>query len=220
MDPSIADFISYISSEKGLARNTIEAYGRDLKAFHHSLKGKSFKEAGEKEVIDFLSYLKENGYASASVYRTLIAIKVFFRFLKREGMVEQDATLYLDSPKLWQLIPEVLSVGEVTRLLNAPDPASMQGARDRAILKVLYASGLRVSEVCGLDICDVDDRFVRVKGKGGKERMVPIAEEAVEAVDHYLTHFRKGDAKALFLNGKGEGSTGWRSGTASKPMRK
>jgi integrase/recombinase XerD len=135
----------------------------------------------------------------------LIAVKVFFRYLKREGMIPQDPTLHLDTPKLWQLIPEVLSCEEVERLLAAPDQESPVGARDRAILEVLYASGLRVSEVCSLNIQDLDDTTLRVKGKGGKERVVPIAEVAVKAVDDYLTRFRgEQEEEALFLNERGK----------------
>ncbi|MES2121189.1 MAG: tyrosine-type recombinase/integrase, partial [Chlamydiota bacterium] len=114
-----------------------------------------------------------------------------------------DVTLHLDSPKMWQLIPEVLTVSEVNALLHAPNPEEFAGARDQAVLLVLYASGLRVSEVCGLNLQDVDDQVVRVKGKGGKERIVPIAQVATSAIDHYLVRFRKeSDFPALFVTEK------------------
>lgn len=208
MKETVRDFLSYIASEKGLAKNTIEAYGRDLELFCHLLAEKNvpdFRSVGQQEVFDFLGYLKGKGQASSSMCRALVAVKVFFRFLKRERLVDKEEVLYFDMPKLWQLIPEVLTCEEVNRLLAAPDPETFLGARDRAILEVLYASGLRVSEVCGLNISDVDDAFVRVKGKGGKERVVPIAKKAVEAVDCFLARFRgeeKGDV--LFVSAKGE----------------
>lgn len=208
MKDTVLDFLSYIGSEKGLAKNTIEAYGRDLDLFCERLaeKGVSdFRSVGQQEVFDFLGHLKEKGQASSSMCRALVAVKVFFRFLRRERLVDKEETLYFDMPKLWQLIPEVLTCDEVNRLLAIPNSETFLGARDRAILEVLYASGLRVSEVCGLNISDVDDAFVRVKGKGGKERVVPIAKKAVDAVDHYLGKYRR-DAKgdALFVSAKGE----------------
>ncbi len=190
---AIADFLAYLGSERGLARHTLESYGRDLKMFSLVLQERGVKDLAqvkEADVIAFLAVLQKKIYASSSICRALIAVKMWFRFLKKEGKVAADVTFYLETPKLWQLIPEVLSIEEVERLLAAPDPRSALGARDKAILEVMYASGLRVSEVCGLGLHDVDDAFVRVKGKGGKERVVPIAKVAIEAVDHYLLHFR------------------------------
>jgi integrase/recombinase XerD len=201
----VEDFLSYLLSEKGLARNTIEAYKRDIALFLSSCGSGSIKTAGENEIIAFLAMLKKQDYASASIYRALIAIKVFFRFLKKERIVAHDPTSHLESPKLWQLIPDVLTFQEVKQLLAMPDTQSETGARDKAILEVLYASGLRVSEVCSLNIQDLDDCFVRVQGKGGKERLVPIAKTAVDAVDQYLQYFRaNAEEKALFLGAKGK----------------
>lgn len=205
MQQKIQEFLSYLSAEKGLSSNTLEAYGRDIAHFCTFLKSQSiedFSKVSENELIGFLNLLKEKKYASSSLCRTLIALKVLFAFLKREKWITQDLALHLDTPKIWHLIPEVLSIQEVERLLLAPDPQTALGARDKAILEVLYASGLRVSELCGLNINDVDDNFVRVKGKGSKERLVPIAKPAVLAIDHYLLDFR-GDSKdpALFLKG-------------------
>lgn len=160
------------------------------------------KEVREEDVIAFLAQMRADHYATSSICRSLVAVRVFFRFLKREGSVERDITLHLDAPKMWQLIPEVLTTSEVDALLNAPDLNAFSGARDRALFLVLYASGLRVSEVCGLNLQDVDDQVVRVKGKGGKERIVPIAPAAVAAIDHYLVHFRKEEGSALFVTEK------------------
>jgi len=211
MDLALADFLSYIASEKGLSTNTVAAYRRDLEMFFELLKGRSkqaLEEVSEGDVIAFLAQLKSERYASSSVCRSLVAVKVFFRFLKREKLIATDPTANLDSPKLWQLIPEVLTYEEVDALLKSPDPTDPMGARDRAVFEVIYASGLRVSEVCGLNLFDISENTVRVKGKGGKERIVPIAQAAIDAVDHYLIHFRDAQPEQkeapLFVTSKGK----------------
>lgn len=205
MQRDIEDFATYLLAEKGLSLHTLEAYRRDIQSFLAFLQPcllKRWIEVQQQHIIDFLSEKKTHEYAPASISRTLIAIKVFFRFLKREGIVTQNVSLLLDTPKIWQLIPDVLSPEEIEKLFKAPDPTTQKGARDRAILEVLYASGLRVSELCQLKIGDVDDIYVRVKGKGGKERIVPIGSQAIKAIDHYLA-FRDGAAverqDALFV---------------------
>ena len=177
-DPAISDFLSYIGSEKGLSRNTIEAYQRDLLQFCEFLKDRSSRDLGSithDDFIKFLDSLRKKEYASSTLSRMLIALKVFFRFLKKEKWIPVDPTHLLDTPKIWQLIPEVLSIEEVEALLKAPDVESYIGSRDRAIFEVIYASGLRVSEVCSMNIYDISEDSVRVKGKGGKERIIPIA---------------------------------------------
>lgn len=193
MKNHLRDFFLYISSEKGLSPNTLEAYGRDLDKFCLYLNECGISEfpfVSQEHIVGFLSLQKAGNYASSTVCRALISIKVLFRFLMREKFVPVNIALYLDTPKLWQLIPEVLSCDEVDLLLKAPDISDMLGVRDKAILEVFYSSGLRVSEVCGLSLYSIDDTYVRVFGKGRKERVVPISSRAVEAVDHYLTLYR------------------------------
>lgn len=211
MEVLIDDFCSYIASEKGLSQNTVEAYQRDIASFTIFLEKNTIKtiDAVEQEhIVAFLSHLNEQGYATSSISRALIAVKVFFRFLKREGIVKNNAAYYLDSPKLWQLIPDVLSTEEVKALLEQPDIDTFAGARDKAILEVLYGSGLRVSELCTLSIYDVDDEFVKVFGKGKKERLVPVGRKAIQAIDHYLSNFRclfdSEKMQTLFLSKKGK----------------
>lgn len=211
MQNLIQDFLFYLSAEKGLANNTLLAYRKDLEHFSSLLTKKSIHdilEIKEEDVIAFLAHLKSLKYATSSICRSLVAIRMFFRFLKREGLIEREATLHLSSPKMWQLIPEVLTLSEITALLNAPDPSTYKGARDRAIFQVIYASGLRVSELCGLNLYDVDEEVIRVRGKGGKERIVPIAKSATEAIDYYLLHFRQGKEEGehvpLFVTEKGK----------------
>lgn len=207
LDGHLKEFVSYIASEKGLAPNSVEAYGRDASAFVQFLQDAgvaNFKEVQERHIVSFLSQLKDQHYASSSIARALITIKVLFHFLKREAITPHNVALYLETPKLWQLIPEVLSCEEIDRLFSQPDVTTLWGARDKAILEVLYSSGLRVSEVCGLDIQHVDDQFVRVKGKGSKERLVPIGKKAIEAIDAYHYLRPDSDIQALFLTNRGK----------------
>lgn len=185
--------MSYLAAEKGLSGNTLEAYARDLQAFFSylaKLKVDSLKAIDEHLVVSHLSQLKMNNYASTTVCRTLITIKIFFRFLKKENYISKNITLYLDTPKLWQLIPDILSSSEIELLLQQPHQGTWRGARDNALLEVLYSTGIRVSELCHLTIYDVDDHFVRVRGKGSKERIVPIGKPAITAIDTYLTYDR------------------------------
>ncbi len=204
-DALITDFLTYLSAEKGMARNTLEAYGRDLRKLADFLSC-DFSAVKIEQIYDYLGKLKAEGYASSSVSRMSFTIKVFFRFLKKEGFIAKEITKDLDAPKLWQLIPEVLTCAEMEKLLRAPDSTSELGARDRAILEVLYASGLRVSELCSVNITDLGEGTIRAMGKGSKERIVPLAKIAFDAIDHYLGSFR-GDAEAggaLFLSKGGK----------------
>jgi len=211
MQEIISDFITYITSEKGLARNTIEAYQRDVNYFAKYMKANGisdFGQVGEKEIVAYLAELKEAHFAASSICRMFITVKVLFRFLKREGILEANAADYLASPKLWQLLPAVLNYNEVERLLAEPNAATPSGVRDRAILELLYACGLRVSEVCSLSLYDLDDQFVRVRGKGSKERLVPLGQKALLAVDEYLKQCRDSydseTQQALFVTNRGK----------------
>ncbi len=210
LDGELRDFLSYIASEKGLAKNSIEAYGRDIAAFCAYLEKEgidSFSGVTEDHIVQFLYQLKIWDYAPSSRARLLIAIKVLFRFLKREGTIPFNIAHYLASPKLWQKIPDALSYEEMELLLAQPKVAEEKGARDVAILELLYASGMRVSELCQLKINDIDETFIRVMGKGNKERLVPLGQKALAAIDHYLLHFRdRGKMfhlETLFLSKRG-----------------
>lgn len=205
------DFLSYIASEKGVAPNTVEAYQRDLSAFFEFLKQQNVflvDQIDQNLIVAFLAQRKADNYATASISRLCIVIRIFCRFLKRENYTSSNIAQHLDTPKLWQLIPEVITTQEIESLLLQPNISTAIGARDNAIIEVLYASGLRVSELCGLSIYDIDDTFVKVLGKGRKERLVPIGKKALLAVDHYLTVYRtKWDSKEqtkLFLTKSGK----------------
>lgn len=208
MEKHISDFLIYLTSEKGLALNTRKAYSRDIHSFFLFLGNSAYRDwnhVQQQDVINFLAKKKQVGYATSSISRALIAIKVLFRFLKKEGIIAENMTFYLETPKLWQLIPDVLTQNELERLLASPDLETMKGSRDKAIIELLYGTGIRVSELCGLKIHDVDDDYVRVKGKGGKQRVVPIGRHAIVAIDHYLA-FRNDDKEeqALFLTNRGK----------------
>lgn len=211
MNALLDDFLVYLGSEKGLTNNSIEAYQRDTLAFASFLESKgikTFKEVKQEDIIDFLSYLKTKNYATSTITRHLIAVKVLFRFLKREREIENNVTLYLQSPKLWQVIPEVLTLEEVEALLDQPNEKTEVGVRDRAILELLYACGLRVSELCRIEIYNVDESTVRVFGKGRKERIVPLGTKASQAIDLYLSKYRdqydSETVKQLFVNNRGK----------------
>lgn len=207
LEQLLGDFICYLSSEKGLSQHTLQAYRRDLEGFFQLIKKRHVQkitEITEEDVLAFAHQLQLREYASSSICRMLVSVKAFLRFLYREELLPNEIGVSIDTPKIWQLIPDILTFSEVETLLLVPDDETEVGARDRAILQIMYASGLRVSEVCGLNIQDFSDHMIRVLGKGKKERIVPVARSAVKAVDHYLLHFRPTDARieALFVNTK------------------
>ena len=202
----VIEFLDFLRSEKGASQHTLIAYAQDIKAFERFLSPRDWASIRSQDLLEFLAHLKEAGYAPASICRMLIAIKVFCRFLKREGILSLDLSGSFETPKMWQKIPEVLSVEEVDQLLAQPKGEDPLGVRDKAILELLYATGMRVSELCQLKIYDLSDTFVKVRGKGNKERVIPVGKQAIAAVDHYLLHFRgeaRGDKEPLFLSMKG-----------------
>lgn len=188
--PLLGEFLHHLVAERGLSNHTVSAYRSDLQHFLAFLQGQDLCDVSQHECIAFLGLLQDQGYAASSVGRVLAALKTFYRFLKREGKVRESPTALLESPRQWQTTPLVLSRRQMGALLTQPDTTRHQGALDRAILELLYSSGLRVSELCRLPLQAADDRCVRVMGKGSKERIVPLGEEAVAAIDHYLAHFR------------------------------
>ncbi len=204
------DFLLCLRSERGLAKNTVEAYGRDITAFFAFLEHEGcshIEKVSPQHAIAYLSSMHDKHYASSSRCRALIAIKVLFKYLKREAILQRDVGALLESPKLWQTLPEVLSYDEVEALLKAGSMDPKTGIRDMAIIEVLYATGIRVSELCNLSLYDIDEQQVKVMGKGSKERIVPIGKRAVEAVDQYLNTqrslYESDRNKALFVSQRG-----------------
>ncbi len=206
-------FLTYALAEEGLAANSVEAYHRDLREFAQFVTARGAASPGEvthSTITVYLLALRRRALAPATVKRRAAAIRAFYQFLLREELVEHDPTLDLAAPRLPRRLPRVLTVEEVERLLAMPDPKRPEGSRDRAMLEVMYASGLRVSEVVRLDLGDVDlsMELVRCLGKGNKERLVPMGSHAVTALRAYLRQGRSLLAKgrltqALFLNRRG-----------------
>jgi integrase/recombinase XerD len=191
MESTIHVFLSYLRVEKGLAQNTILAYGRDLKRFAEFLRKRQkqrMEDVTREDIVDFLSGLYKEKLDSRSVARYLVSLRGLYKFGMMEGTVVTDPTENLESPKVRSSLPTYLRVEEIDKLLEAPDLATPIGLRDRALLEVLYSTGLRVSELLNLRISDVDMRVgcVRCIGKGDKERLVPIGRKAIEAVEQYL----------------------------------
>ncbi len=213
MKELVDEFLNYLSVERGLAENTISAYRRDLNKYVDYLKRihiNSVENSTRNEIISFLTTQKDKNLSPNTISRNLAAIKVFYRYLLRERYIKDDPTSVLESPKLWRRLPEVLNIKEIERLLNKIDTSSSQGVRDRACLELMYATGMRVSEVVGLNLDDLnlDVGFVRCRGKGGKERIVPLGREASKWVSRYLKNVRpklcKPNSKPfLFLTRRG-----------------
>ncbi|HHV78109.1 MAG TPA: site-specific tyrosine recombinase XerD [Firmicutes bacterium] len=213
MDSLIDEFIDYLGSEKGLAVNTLESYGRDLKQYQDYLRsdGASIQAVSRAKVIDYLLYLQKQGKATATIARRLAALRAFYQFLVREKRLDHDPTADLESPKLERRLPSVLTVKEVETLLKQPSPNDPAGLRDRAMLELLYATGIRVSELISLDVSNVDlaMQFLRCTGKGSKERIIPVGSIATKAVREYITLGRPKlvpdqNESALFVNHHGK----------------
>jgi integrase/recombinase XerD len=204
-EPALRAYLTHLRVEKGLAANTIAAYARDLAKFAAFVEKArlALDRVRRDDVVDFLGSLYRQKMDSRSVARHLVSVRGFFRYALREEWVEDDPTLNLESPKVWKTLPGYLSVDEVDRLLAQPDPATPLGLRDKAMLELLYSTGLRVSELVGLRTSDLqrDTGCLRCIGKGDKERLVPVGRQAVAAVERYLR-----DARPELLRRGGAGA--------------
>ncbi|MBL7084868.1 MAG: site-specific tyrosine recombinase XerD [Candidatus Omnitrophica bacterium] len=210
----VKEFLSYLSVERGLSVNSIDAYGRDLNKYINYLeknKVRSFTETKRSHITNFMLYSKDKGLNSNSISRALVAIKVFYRFLINERYLKDNVTSVLSLPKLWKRLPEVLSVDEVERLLRAPNLKTSLGIRDKAALELMYATGMRVSEIANLKLIDLnlDMAFVKCTGKGQKQRIIPLGTYASRALTRYINKTRpkflkQKDETALFLSRLGK----------------
>ena len=212
LSTQVKDFINYLSVEKQLAQNSLLAYDSDLKkytAFLESKKIKSFNQISRNHITQFLFHEKERKQEASSIARALVAVKLLHRFLVKEGQLKEDITSVLESPKLWKHLPTFLTLKEMETILSAPNTRNPAGIRDRAILELLYATGIRVSELVGLKTQDVnlESGFLKCYGKGGKERIVPLGRTAKEFVERYLEkrRLRNEKSEALFLGSKQAG---------------
>jgi len=203
----LSQFQLFLRAEKTLSDNSVQSYGRDLSKFLLFLKNEKlfWAKAREADLVRFIHGQSQGGLSARSLARLISALKAFYKFLIVDGRAKKNPTLHLSSPKAWFSLPKFLTVKEVLTLLRQPDPGEVHGVRDRAMLEVMYAAGLRVSELVGLRVDDIHlrDDFVLCRGKGGKERIVPIGGAAVEAVRKYLEEARprllKQPTDALFL---------------------
>jgi integrase/recombinase XerD len=208
-------FLEYLTVEKGLAQNTILSYSRDLRKFLDFLRTEKHAWAGvgEDAVVRFVYQESRSGLSARSMARLISALKSFFKFLVLSGFLKKNPASQLSSPSTWLSLPKFLTFKEVEELLRAPDEKKPQGLRDRAMLEVLYGSGLRVSELVALKPADVNlnDGFLICRGKGGKERIVPLGRAACGFVGRYLREirprFEAGPSPFLFLTRRGEGFT-------------
>ncbi|HEY6105672.1 MAG TPA: tyrosine-type recombinase/integrase, partial [Anaeromyxobacteraceae bacterium] len=187
LEPALDLFLSHLRVEKGLAANSVEAYGRDLRRYLDGLARAgtgSWDRVGRPQVRAHLASLAGRGLSPRSQARALSALRAFHRLLLRDRLAPADPTDEVDSPRPGRRLPAILSPEEVTRLLAAPDPRRPAGARDRAMLELLYACGLRVSELVSLDLnqVDLESRVLLVRGKGSRERLVPVGGPAAEAL--------------------------------------
>ncbi len=210
MEQLIEEYLRYLTVERGLAENSLAAYARDLRRITGHLKhtgAGAFQEVSRGQVARLLLTLREEGLAPRTVARHIASLRGLFRFLLAQGHVKDDPTAHLESQSPWMRLPGVLSQEEVERLLAALVTSNPLGIRDKAMLEVLYAAGLRVTELVTLRLSDVDLEvgYVRCQGKGGKDRVVPLGSDAQTAVRRYLAtsrpHLQRGrSSPVLFLN--------------------
>jgi len=212
LEADVRTFLSYLRVEKGLSDNTIQSYRRDMLKFVGFLDKKNIDTAkiGRTDVVEFMASLYKRRLDSRSVARHLVTIRHFFRFALLEGFVKEDPAATIESPKFRQSLPYFLSVDEVERLLAQPDASSAVGLRDKAIIELMYSTGIRVSELTGIRVGDLqmEAGCLRCIGKGNKERLVPVGKKALAVVECYMKKSRPellkdGASSQLFLNQRG-----------------
>jgi len=202
-------FLNHCRVEKGLSANSIDAYAADLDRFI-AFAGTPAALPGPASLRHYIDSLYRSPLSQRSIARHLTTLRCFFRFLLQENVIDWDPAQELRPPKQWQTIPKLLNLDEIEKLIGAPDSARPTGLRDRAMIELLYACGLRVSELCRVGVGDLDARlgYVRVNGKGNKQRLVPVGREAIAAIERYLAEGRaallKGRAsRYLFVTARG-----------------
>jgi integrase/recombinase XerD len=212
----VLDFLAYLEFERGLSRNTLDAYRSDLLQFGRFLEERDLSalDAQASDIADFLECLAKGGErplaSPATIHRKSACLRSFYRHLRRDGLLDRDPTATLSTPRRSRKLPQVLTRGEVEKLLSQPSGTEPAALRDRALLELMYACGLRASEAIGLELMDVDiqEGVLRARGKGSKERVVPIGQAALRALRIYLERGRPGLVKGgpeahLFVNFRG-----------------
>lgn len=215
MDRYLDSFLSYLAIEKGLSKNTLESYGRDVGKFLvylEEIKVNSVRDIKYENILDFLTILKKHGYTDTTTVRTIVSIKQFFKYLLIEKILRDDPASLIQTPKMKKSIPGVISLNEVEKILNSPNESTPEGIRDLAMLELLYATGIRVSELINLKQNEVNFEmgFIIVYGKGSKERIVPMGGQAQEKLKIYMENSRTNllkqrEAKELFVTRRGKG---------------
>lgn len=207
----IERFLEHLRVEEGMSENTIKSYFHELRRFREWLAGKEWSEVKRRDIQSYLSELIQAGLGARSIKHNLAVLRSFFRFMLEDELLQKDPSDLIEFPKLVKRLPQVLSKDEVEKMLKAAEDNSVRGIRDYAILEVLYACGLRVSELTGLrlDQIHLDAGYITAFGKGKKERLVPIGESAISAVRKYLKQSRpfldkKRNSPYLFLNRDGK----------------
>jgi len=195
MKEFIDSFFTHLVVEKGLSKNTIESYRRDIKNFNNFLLNKKIDSPNDikyNNILEFISSLTDKGYKSASVARTIVSIKQFFKYLQIEEIIKDNPISIVKTPKVKKSLPVVLSEKDVDTLLNLPEDGTPGRTRDLAMLELLYATGIRVSELINLELNDLNFEmgFIIVQGKGSKERIVPIGEKSKQKIMDYLSNSR------------------------------
>lgn len=209
----LENFTEYLFVEKNLSDNSIAAYRNDLKQFIAFLKDKKINNPTDitrKNIIDFLIHLKKTDMSVSSIARHLVTIKVFFRFLILENLIKEDISAVIDSPRTWNILPEILTPSEINALLKAPDINKPLDLRDKAALELIYSCGLRISELVELKIFNINLNvpYLRCTGKGDKERVLPIGSKAKDIMHNYIENVRpalnKNNTEYVFLNRSGD----------------
>lgn len=210
MEQMVESYLLHLKVERGLAQNTLDSYRRDLTKFVGFLKRQGvfgFDQVDRRGIMSFMEDLHTNGRAAATISRNLAAIRSFYGFLSQENLVSKNPSTELDSPKIPKRLPNILTEGQIDRLLEQPKATDASGMRDKAMLELLYATGIRVSELVDLDISDVnlDMGFLRCLGKGSKERIVPMGKTAINCIAAYLKYgrgklLRNPEETSVFLN--------------------
>ena len=210
MEKQVQDFLTFLRAEKNASDHTIKNYAIDLREFSRFLSKKQLDEIGYQDIRAFLAVLKSRSYSKSSIARKLACLRSFFKYLARENVLKTNPAAGVATPKREKRLPLFLDSSEVTHLLEAPSKNTWDEKRDKAILETLYSSGLRVSELVGLNHEDIDffGQLLRVRGKGKKERIVPVGQMAVKAIQNYLTSKAPKDGapgfkKPLYINRSG-----------------
>jgi len=216
MQPLVEEFLDYIVVEKGLSKNSVDAYRRDLVKFEGFLgkRSKDVTGARREDIISFMASLRERGLSSRSTARSMVAVRMLYRFLKGERHIDGLPTENIELPRSFRTLPDVLSPEEVERLIRSPDTKDAIGMRDRAMFELLYATGLRVSELVGVEVnrLNLEVGFLVVLGKGSRERVVPMGEIAMDWIKGYISSARvrtlKGrESNFLFVTARGGNMT-------------